>query len=48
MSQIYVFNLDNVLIELKEKITQEHADILSKLKNKYNIAICTGYSLSTV
>lgn len=48
MSQIYVFNLDNVLIELKEKITQEHADILNKLKNKYNIAICTGYSLNTV
>jgi HAD superfamily hydrolase (TIGR01484 family) len=43
--KIIIFDIDGTLVESSEQILEKHANILNKLKNNYEIAICGGGTL---
>ena len=45
MKEIIIFDIDGTLVESSFKINQKNSEILNKLKNKYEIAICGGGTL---
>jgi hydroxymethylpyrimidine pyrophosphatase-like HAD family hydrolase len=45
---ILVFDIDGTLVESSQSILPIHAEILNKLKNKYDIAVCCGGMLNKV
>ena len=45
MNNIVIFDIDGTLAESSYKIKEEHAAILNKLKEKYEIGICGGGTL---
>ena len=46
MKDIIIFDIDGTLVESSLKIKKNHSNILNKLKNKYDIAICGGGELN--
>lgn len=45
MKDIIIFDIDGTLVESSQKITLKNSNILNKLKDKYEIAICGGGTL---
>ena len=46
MKDIIIFDIDGTLVESSQKINIMHAEILNKIKKKYEIAICGGGTLT--